>query len=193
LSAQIEQAGFQNQMMAIQGDQAVEGARAELGASGVRGGATSYQALEQQNAINDRALALNTQSIQNQTESALINAYASLNGNMEEIGTARYQAASARNRYTAGGDAYETKEQQSEHMANAWQRTASAYDQAIEDARPDFWGGMSAFFGGAAQGVSMATNIAQFGDNFSDMFQKASITTPTMKAINTNYSGIYSV
>jgi hypothetical protein len=175
-SSQVEQQGFQNQISLIQSDQSIAAAYAQAGASGVRGGSTMHQAIGQQEAVNKRAIELDSKLQADQIEQSLIGAYAGLNQQIEGLGQNRYQAAYARNMYTAGGEALENYNLQKTHLGNQWARLADSYDRADPLHEDNIFGtvigGFGAAFGGGYQSVSTIGNTIAFGDTYNEFFKK---------------------
>ncbi|MDR3191625.1 MAG: hypothetical protein LBT87_01015 [Treponema sp.] len=164
--AAMEARGFENQLALIQGDSAIEGAYANLGAGGIRPAASAAGAIERQAAVSEQALRHTMRAQERQDENALIGAYASLAENKAGIGEARYQADRTRRSFEAGGENYEKYEFARKRINETWDKQQEYY-QTLQDNTEYSWvDGVADFFGGAVSGFNAGMNIASYAAKY---------------------------
>jgi hypothetical protein len=164
--AAMETRGFENQTAMVQGDSAVEGAYASLGASGVRATSSAAGAIERRAAVNDQAMQVALRSQERQNESALLGAYASLASGQAGIGEARYAADWTRKSFEEGGENYEKYEFSKKRIEETWRDQKELYQTAINNAEYTGWDVAFDALTGGLGGLNMGMNIYSFGDKY---------------------------
>ncbi len=174
----MEQVNRQNQMTSIGNDSSISGAFAAMGASGVRSSSSSYDAVDRYDALYDENLALNVRSQEDQRESAMLSAYASLEGNRQSLQQNRYGAQDLRDLYGYGGSAYESFQRNRQFMLNEGERVDANYQAAYDAADYTFLDGVTDFFGGAQTGYSLASSAASYTSDWGSIFSKPAGSAP---------------
>jgi len=167
LQLKMESEGWQNQQSAISIGSQTSQSEAALASSGVAASSSASQAVQQNNAIMKSQLSQTIKQQEGEDSAALTQAYSGLVNNMASIGQARYNAEYARDSYKAGGKNYELYQDQLKSMSDSYnQKLNSYYDQAeqLESDLP--WDMIGSFFGGASQGISVASGIVNFASSW---------------------------
>lgn len=171
---------------------------AGLAGSGIRAGSSLSEAVKMESAVNSQQLQF-SQDAARRTESNqlgkiltnLAGTKVDIYGNRVEADTARVNALDLVNSYAEGGSNWNIYNNNLVKMKTSYEYNRNKLQDEIDDRR-SFWGGVKAFFGGAASGYTAGHNItSMIAKDVMAFDTKGKLATPTTG--NKNFSGFRSL